>query len=111
MTAKQLQDEALTLLLAAYETTAVALTWTWYLLAQHPAVEATLQTELATRLGGRVPTAADLPHLSYTRMVFTEAMRLYPPAWMMTRRAVRTTTLGDYTVPAGTVIILSPYVT
>lgn len=111
LTEKQVHDEALTLLLAGHETTAVALTWTWYLLAQHREVEAKLQAELATVLGGRVPTATDLPHLPYTRMVFTEAMRLYPPAWMMTRRTLVPYELGGYTVPAGTFIMLSPYVT
>jgi cytochrome P450 len=111
MTDKQVHDEALTLLLAGHETTAVALTWTWYLLSQHPEVEARLHTELATVLNGRVPTDADLPRLPYTRMVFTEAMRLYPPAWMMTRRTLGEYTLGGYTVPAGTFLLLSPYVT
>jgi cytochrome P450 len=111
MTEKQVHDEALTLLLAGHETTAVALTWTWYLLSQHPEVEAKLHAELATVLGGRLPTEADLPHLSYTRMVFTEAMRLYPPAWMMTRRTLVAYELGGYTLPVGTFIMLSPYVT
>lgn len=111
MTEKQVHDEALTLLLAGHETTAVALTWTWYLLSQHPEVAAKLHAELATVLDGRVPTDADLPHLSYTRMVFTEALRLYPPAWMMTRRTLVEYKLGGYTLPAGTFIMLSPYVT
>jgi cytochrome P450 len=111
MTDKQVHDEALTLLLAGHETTAVALTWTWYLLSQYPEVEAKLHAELATVLDGRTPTDADLPHLLYTRQVFTEAMRLYPPAWMMTRRTLVEYQLGDYTLPAGTFLILSPYVT
>jgi cytochrome P450 len=111
MNEKQVHDEALTLLLAGHETTAVALTWTWYLLSQHPEVEAKLQAELATVLDGRVPTDADLPHLPYTRTVFTEAMRLYPPAWMMTRRTLVEYELGGYTLPAGTFLMLSPYVT
>jgi cytochrome P450 len=111
MTDKQVHDEALTLLLAGHETTAVALTWTWYLLSQYPEAEAKLHAELATVLDGRVPTDADLPHLLYTRQVFTEAMRLYPPAWMMTRRTLVEYQLGNYTLPAGTFLILSPYVT
>jgi cytochrome P450 len=111
MTEKQVHDEALTLLLAGHETTAVALTWTWYLLSQHPQVETNLHAELGTVLAGRVPTSADLPHLPYTRMVFTEAMRLYPPAWMMTRRTLREYELGGYTLPVGTFLLLSPYVT
>lgn len=111
MTDKQVHDEALTLLLAGHETTAVALTWTWYLLAQHPAVEAKLHAELTSILNGRVPTEADLPHLSYTRMVLTEAMRLYPPAWMMTRRTLTEYEVGGYTLPARTFMMISPYVT
>jgi len=78
MTDKQVHDEALTLLLAGHETTAVALTWTWYLLSQYPEAEAKLHAELATVLDGRAPTDTDLPHLLYTRQIFTEAMRLYP---------------------------------
>jgi cytochrome P450 len=111
LTEKQVRDQALTLLIAGHETTAVALTWTWYCLAQHPEVEATLHRELATVLDGRVPTAADLPHLPYTRQVFTEVLRLYPPAWMLTRRTLVVYTVGDYTLPPGTVLLLSPYVT
>jgi len=111
MTEKQVHDEALTLLLAGHETTAVALTWTWYLLAQHPEVEATLHAELGRVLGGRVPTDTDLSHLPYTRQVFMEAMRLYPPAWMMTRRTLGEYKIGGYTLPPGTCILLSPYVT
>ena len=111
MTDKQVHDEALTLLMAGHETTAVALTWTWYLLAQHPQVEATLHDELASTLGGRTPTDADIPRLPYTRMILTEAMRLYPPAWMMTRRNLEVYDVGDYRLPPGTFLLISPYVT
>jgi cytochrome P450 len=111
MTDKQVHDEALTLLLAGHETTATALTWTWYLLAQHPAVEAAMHRELDTVLAGRLPTVDDLPHLVYTRLVFTEALRLYPPAWLMTRRAQGPHQIGDYTLPAGSFILISPYIT
>jgi cytochrome P450 len=111
MTDKQVHDEALTLLLAGHETTATALTWTWYLLSQHPAVEAALHRELDTVLAGRLPTVDDLPHLVYTRLVFTEALRLYPPAWLMTRRAQVSHQIGDYTLPAGSFILISPYIT
>jgi cytochrome P450 len=111
MTDKQLHDEALTLLVAGHETTAVALSWTWYLLAQHPQVEAALHEELASTLGGRTPTDADIPRLPYTRMILTEAMRLYPPAWMMTRRNLEAYEVGDYRLPPGTFLLISPYVT
>jgi cytochrome P450 len=106
---RQIHDEALTLLLAGHETTALALSWTWYLLAHHPDVDAAMQAELQTVLAGRLPTAADLPQLQYTRMVFTEALRLYPPAWLMTRRAREAVTIGDYRFSPGTFFLLSPY--
>ena len=106
---RQIHDEALTLLLAGHETTALALSWTWYLLAHHPDVDAAMQAELQTVLGGRLPTAADLLQLPYTRMVFTEALRLYPPAWLMTRRARQEVTIGDYRFAPGTFFLLSPY--
>src|SRR5215831_18247756 len=106
---RQIHDEALTLLLAGHETTALALSWTWYVLAQHPDVDAAMQAELQTVLGGRLPTVDDLPHLAYTRMVFTEALRLYPPAWLMTRRAREEVVIGDYRFSPGTFFFLSPY--
>jgi cytochrome P450 len=106
---RQIHDEALTLLLAGHETTALALSWTWYLLAHHPDVDAAMQAELQTVLGGRLPTPEDLPQLPYTRMVFTEALRLYPPAWLMTRRAREAVMIGDYHFAPGTFFLLSPY--
>ena len=108
---RQIHDEALTLLLAGHETTALALSWTWYLLAQHPDVDAAMQAELQTVLGGRLPTAAALPHLQYTRMVLSEALRLYPPAWLMTRRAREAVVIGDYRFSQGTFFLISPYLT
>ena len=108
---RQIHDEALTLLLAGHETTALALSWTWYVLAQHPDVDAAMQAELQTVLGERLPTAEDLQHLQYTRMVFTEALRLYPPAWLMTRRAREVVVIGDYRFPAGTFFLISQYLT
>lgn len=111
MTDRQLHDEALTLLLAGHETTAVALTWTWYLLSQHPEVEAALHAELDAILGKRLPTVADLPNLCYTRQVFAEVLRLYPPAWLMTRRNLDDFGVGQYTLPARTFIMISPYIT
>ena len=111
MTDRQIHDEALTLLLAGHETTALALTWTWYLLSQHPEAEAALHAELDAVLGKRPPTVADLPNLSYTRQVFAESLRLYPPAWLMTRRNLDDFTVGKYTLPARTFIMISPYLT
>jgi cytochrome P450 len=111
MSARQVHDEALTLLLAGHETTALALSWTWYLLAQHPDADTALQRELQTVLGGRLPTYEDLPQLQYTRMVLSEGMRLYPPAWLMTRRACEDVVIGDYRVPTGTFFFISPYIT
>jgi len=111
MSDKQVHDEALTLMLAGHETTAVALTWTWYLLSQHPEAEAKLHDELREVLGGRLPSLDDLDQLTYTRMVLTEALRLYPPVWLMTRRNLEAYRLGDYTLPARTFILLSPYLT
>jgi cytochrome P450 len=108
---RQIHDEVLTLLLAGHETTALALSWTWYLLAQHPDVDAAMQEELQTVLGGRLPTAEDLPHLQYTRMVLSEALRLYPPAWLMTRRAREEVQLGAYRFPRSTFFLISPYIT
>lgn len=107
----QVRDEAITLFLAGHETTANALTWTWYSLSEHPAVQAALQAELDAQLGGRLPTFTDLPKLGYAAMVLAEAMRLYPPAWVIGRRALADCQIGGYGIPANTVILVSPYVT
>lgn len=110
MTDLQVHDEALTIFLAGHETTAVALSYTWYLLAQHPEVEAKLHAEIDEVLGGRLPTPEDLPQLRYTEMVLAEAMRLYPPAYAIGRRAINDCQLGEYCVPAGATIIMSQWV-
>jgi cytochrome P450 len=109
MSDKQLRDELITLILAAHETTANALTWTWYLLSQHPAVEATLHAELDRVLGGRLPTAADLPQLPYTRQVLAESMRIYPPAWAVERRAIEDVEIGGYVIREGTLVLACQY--
>jgi cytochrome P450 len=111
MSDQQLRDEVITLLLAGHETTALNLSWSWYLLAKHPEVEAKLHAELDAVLASRVPTAADLPKLQYTDRVIRETLRLYPPAWRIFRRTVEPLTLGDYTLPPGTNIVMSQWVT
>jgi cytochrome P450 len=102
MTDQQLRDELMTIMLAGHETTALALTWTWYLLAQHPDVDARLREELRRELGGRPPAVGDLPRLQYTESVITEAMRLYPPIPIISRQAIAACELGGFSVPAGT---------
>jgi cytochrome P450 len=111
MTDLQLRDEAMTIFLAGHETTANALTWTWYLLSQHPAIEQRLHAEIDSALGTRLPTADDLPSLPYTRMVLAEAMRLYPPAWLVGRRALGAFEAAGYRIPARSIVLLSQYVT
>ena len=110
MTDQQLRDEAVTIVLAGHETTANALAWTWYLLAQHPEVEAQLHAELDHVLAGRLPTADDLRQLPYTEMVIKESMRLYPPIPSFARLALEDVTLSEYVVPKGMIVSLSPYV-
>jgi cytochrome P450 len=108
---EEVRDEVITILLAGYETTSNALTWTFYLLAQHPTVAAKLYAEIDEVLAGRTPGLADLPSLPYTAKVVKEAMRLYPPAWMLNgRRVVADTTLGGYAVERGTELFIAPYV-
>jgi cytochrome P450 len=111
MTDPQVRDEAITFLAAGHETTAVALTWTWYLLSLHPEVERRLRAEIHHVLGGRQPRADDLSRLQFTRRVIEESMRLYPPVWMMSRRVVQDDVVGGYRIPAGSLILLSQYVT
>jgi cytochrome P450 len=109
MSDKQIRDEVMTLFIAGHETTANALTWTFYLLSQHPDVEARLAQEIAQVLGGCLPTAEDVPALKYTKMVFSEAMRLYPPAWIMGRMAVADDEVGGYCIPAGSSVLVSQW--
>ncbi|MGQ9768480.1 MAG: cytochrome P450, partial [Anaerolineae bacterium] len=111
MTEQQLRDEVITTVIAGHETVASALAWTWYLLAEHPEAEATLHAELAEVLGGRPPTVDDLSRLPYTQAIFEEALRLYPPAWIITRKALGDDEICGYRVPAGALVVTSPYVT
>jgi cytochrome P450 len=110
MTDRQVRDEAMTILLAGHETTANALTWTWYLVSTAPEVEARLHEEVDRVLQGRLPTVADIGALSYVERVVTEAMRLYPPAWLIGRRALQDYPIGDYVAPARSIFVMSPYV-
>jgi cytochrome P450 len=110
MTPAQLRDEVLTLVLAGFETTANALTWTLYLLAEHPEVARKLEEEAIRVLGGREATFEDLPRLEYTERVLSEAMRLYPPAWCFERQTVQADEIGGYAIPRGTTIAICPYV-
>jgi cytochrome P450 len=109
MTDQQLRDEVLTLFLAGHETTALVLSWAWYLLSTHPGAEARLHAELRAVRGGRTPTVADVPRLRFTNMVVTETMRLFPPAWAMGRRAVEDTVVGGRRIPKGTTIMMSQW--
>lgn len=109
MTDKQVRDEAMTLFGAGHETTSVTLTWTWYLLSQHPEVEARLHDELTQVLGGRLPTVEDLPRLPYTEMIIKEAMRLYPAAWSVTRQANKDTEIGGFRVTKGQFVFVNLY--
>ncbi len=110
MTDEQVRDETLTIFLAGHETTANAMTWTFYLLSQHPQVEAALHAELAQVLNGRAPTLDDLPRLPYTEMVLKESMRLYPPAWSFGRMPIEPVTIGGYTIPKYDTVLIIPYV-
>jgi cytochrome P450 len=110
MTNQQVRDEIMTLLLAGHETTAVSLSWTWYLLAQHPDVEARLAAELRNVLGGRLPTVADLPRLRYAEMVVTESMRLYPPVYSLTRRVIEQCEVGGHRIVPETTLVMSQWV-
>jgi|YNPNPStandDraft_1061719.scaffolds.fasta_scaffold00037_17 cytochrome P450 len=110
MSEEQVRDEVITLLIAGHETVASALTWSWYLLAQHPQVWEKLHAEVNSVLQDRLPTTADLPSLPYTAQVFSEALRLYPPAWLITRKAAEEDEIEGYRIPKGALIIISPYV-
>jgi len=110
MTARQVRDEVMTIFLAGHETTAVALSWTWYLLAQHPDADARLADELRHVLGGRAPSVADLPRLRYAGMAVTESMRLYPPAYGIGRQATRATEIAGQVIAPGDIFIAPTWV-
>jgi len=109
MTDRQVRDEAMTLFLAGHETTALALSWTWYLLAGHPEVEEKLQAEVDRVLAGRVPTFEDLPRLKYAEKVIQESMRFYPPVYLIGREAIDECVIGGFRVKRGTTLLMSQW--
>jgi cytochrome P450 len=109
MSDEQVMAECLTLFGAGHETTATALAWTWYLLCQHPERYHKVQQEVDRVLQGRTPTYADLARLPYCLQVFKEAMRLYPPAYAFSRRALRDVEIDGYLVPKGWIVLIAPY--
>lgn len=111
MTDEQVRDECMTIVVAGHETLSNALPWTWYLLSEHPAVEARLHEEIDAVLGGRLPTVHDLARLPYTEMVLAESMRIYPPVWFLGRRALEPCAIGGVTIPKGAFVVLSQFVT
>ncbi|HEX6330867.1 MAG TPA: cytochrome P450 [Actinomycetota bacterium] len=109
MTDAEVRDEALTLFLAGHETTANALTWTWWWLSEHPEIEARLHQELDAGLDGRTPTVDDLERLRYAEWVLSESIRLRPPAWAIGRRAIADVEIGGVPIRAGSVVVVSPW--
>ena len=109
MTAKEVRDEVVTIFMAGHETTAQALTWTWYLLSLHPSVEAKLHEELTTVLNGRTPQYEDIANLRYTRMVIEESMRLYPPAHTIAREPIAPDYILGHRIPAGAIVLIVPW--
>ena len=110
MSERQIRDELMTMLIAGHETVASALTWTWQLLALHPEMYDRMIAEVNSVLAGCPPASSDLANLPYTAAVFAEALRLYPPAWLITRKALVADEILGFRIPAGSLIILSPYV-
>ena len=110
MTAKEVRDHVITIFTAGHETTAMAMTWTWYLLSQHPVEEEKLHSELRSVLGRRAPNSEDLSKLAYTRMVIEESMRLYPPVHTIAREALADDTLAGRHVPKGSNVLIAPWV-
>jgi cytochrome P450 len=110
MTDQELRDEAMTLYLASHETTALTLTWSWYLLSQHKRVEDKLVREWQRVLAGKIPSANDVPHLPYTSSVIAEAMRLFPPVYVVGREATTDLELGGYSVKRGYTVLMSQWV-
>ncbi|HKD55452.1 MAG TPA: cytochrome P450 [Steroidobacteraceae bacterium] len=106
---RELIDEIMTLIVAGHETTASGLNWTWYLLSQHPEAEARLHAEIDAAAELAAPSLAQMEALSYTAQIINEALRLYPPGWLLSRRTIEADTLGGYPVAPGTNVLLPLY--
>jgi cytochrome P450 len=112
MTDQQVRDETMTLLNAGQDDTTAALSWTWYLLARHPRIEARFREEVRAVIGDRPATFADVARMPFTEMVIKESMRLYPPTWcLLAREAQQDQELGGYVIPRGSWVFISPYAT
>ena len=111
MTDRQLHEEILGMLQQGHDTVGESLAWTWYLLSLHPEVERKLHQEIAEVVGDRVPVVADLPKLQYAHMILQESLRVYPPVWVIPRDAISDDEIGGHRIPAGSTILLSPYLT
>ena len=109
MSDRELVDEAMTLIVAGHETTASGLNWAWYLLSQNPEAEALLHAEIDASEEKREPALADMERLSYTKNVVDEALRLFPPGWLLARRTIEPDVLSGFACPAGTDVLFSPY--
>jgi cytochrome P450 len=105
----EIRDQIMTFLLAGHETTSAALTWMWYLLARNPEARDRVYEEVQDVLSGRTPEAADVDKLTWTTAVIEETLRLYPPIWILDRFSVADTTVGGYHVPAGSIMLIPPY--
>ncbi|MGZ3710037.1 MAG: cytochrome P450 [Bdellovibrionota bacterium] len=111
MSDKQIRDEVVTSLIAGYETTAISLAWTWYFLSLNPELRKRMEKEVEDALGDRHPSFADLDQLTYTRRVYEESLRLYPPPWVLPREPVERDVIGGYEIEAGSIVILSSFLT
>lgn len=109
LTSREVRDQVVTFIVAGHETVASALTWAWALLAENPDVQAALQRESDEVLAGRAPAFADYARLPFARAVLDEALRLFPPAWLITRQALGSDVLAGRDIPAGALVILSPW--
>jgi cytochrome P450 len=109
MSDRELIDEVMTLIVAGHETTASGLNWTWYLLSQNPAAEARLHAEIDAAPDMSTPNLAQMESLAYTQQVVNEALRLYPPGWLLSRRAIEADVLGGHDIPAGSNVLLPLY--
>jgi cytochrome P450 len=110
MTDQQLRDEVITLFLAGQETTALTLTWSWYLFSKHPEAETKFWQEIDEVLGDREPEVTDMPRLKFTEMIAKESLRLYPPAYVVGREAVKDCEIGGYFVPSGMQVFMPTWV-